>query len=425
MAEKNMDADINVEFEESASRQQLNSGENITTLFGKIRKFFSDLKAVAFSGSYNDLSDTPESLPANGGNADTLSSKSIDYFMHWRNETIVNPDDVTDIGIYQWSASTTNTIDPIAYGTLIVSNAFGYKCQIAISVDTSVYIRHKTYDQEWSSWRNIADADTLDGLHAAAFMRYEPDKSLVTSINDMLTSGTYGVYTATPDFPTGYGTWGLLEVQVYGSICYQIIRFETGTIINRAKIVGQTEWSEWKRLCDGGNADTVDGLHANDFVNATNRNNIQIPSNVDVPAWIHANGKRYQLYMTNDGNIGMTNIPNDSTDWVWYWFDSVNIIAREWATGKYYICDTINGGFSGWKDIYTSGYKPYVTGEFSCGDLVTATIKDYQIFNFTPSAVICQIANGSAFFATTIQNGFRLSLTPHHNGQILKYIAFK
>lgn len=59
MAEKNMSAKINVEFEESASRQQLNSGEDVNTLFGKIKKFFTDLKAVAFSGSYNDLSDVP------------------------------------------------------------------------------------------------------------------------------------------------------------------------------------------------------------------------------------------------------------------------------------------------------------------------------------------------------------------------------
>ena len=61
---------INVEFTESSSRQQLNSGENISTLFGKIKKIFSDLKAVCFSGSYNDLSNKPSSLPANGGNAD-------------------------------------------------------------------------------------------------------------------------------------------------------------------------------------------------------------------------------------------------------------------------------------------------------------------------------------------------------------------
>ena len=367
MAEKNMNAKISVEFEETANRQQLSSGDNLPTLFGKIKKIISDLANVAFSGSYNDLSDKPTTattetdglmsaedkvklddadntyalkskygdttidvgrkadttvgmkstaegrdttassfyshaeghnttasgnsshaeghnttaseyashaegcgttasglhshaegynttasgnsshaggwyteaphnyevaygiynlsnndtlfsigdgtsdsarhnafeitttggklhdkdiattdlipteLPANGGNADTLSSKSIDYFMHWRNETIVNPDDVTNIGIYQWSTPTTNTIDPIAYGTLIVSNAFGFKCQIAIGVDTSVYIRHKTYDQEWSAWRNIADggnadyatnagnAEKLGGLDASAY----------------------------------------------------------------------------------------------------------------------------------------------------------------------------------------------------------------------------------------------------------------
>lgn len=72
---------INVEFTESSSRQQLNSGENISTLFGKIKKIFSDLKAVCFSGSYNDLSNKPSSLPANGGNADTVGGKSASDFV--------------------------------------------------------------------------------------------------------------------------------------------------------------------------------------------------------------------------------------------------------------------------------------------------------------------------------------------------------
>lgn len=95
---------------------------------------------------------------------------------------------------------------------------------------------------------NGGNADTVDGLHAEKFMRYEPDKSIVTSINDMTTVGTYGVYAATPDFPTGYGNWGLLEVQAYGLICYQIIKFESGIIINRAKAVNQTEWTKWKEI---------------------------------------------------------------------------------------------------------------------------------------------------------------------------------
>lgn len=47
-------------FSQASTRSNIESGETISTIFGKSRKWFSDLKAVAFSGSYNDLSDTPE-----------------------------------------------------------------------------------------------------------------------------------------------------------------------------------------------------------------------------------------------------------------------------------------------------------------------------------------------------------------------------
>lgn len=77
MAEKNMNAKISVEFEETANRQQLSSGDNLPTLFGKIKKIISDLSTSAFSGSYNDLTNTPNSLPANGGNADTVNGLTV------------------------------------------------------------------------------------------------------------------------------------------------------------------------------------------------------------------------------------------------------------------------------------------------------------------------------------------------------------
>jgi len=44
-------------FTEASTRSNIASGETISTLFGKIKKWFSDLKTVAFSGSYNDLND--------------------------------------------------------------------------------------------------------------------------------------------------------------------------------------------------------------------------------------------------------------------------------------------------------------------------------------------------------------------------------
>ena len=52
-------SDVTVNFIEAESIENIVAGEKLSTLFGKVRKFFADLKDVAFSGSYNDLSDRP------------------------------------------------------------------------------------------------------------------------------------------------------------------------------------------------------------------------------------------------------------------------------------------------------------------------------------------------------------------------------
>ena len=49
-------------FSEASTRANIDSGETYPTIFGKIKKFFADLKAVAFSGSYSDLSGKPTKL---------------------------------------------------------------------------------------------------------------------------------------------------------------------------------------------------------------------------------------------------------------------------------------------------------------------------------------------------------------------------
>ncbi len=50
-------------FTQAGTRSNLKSGENLSTIFGKVMKWFADLKTVAFTGSYNDLSNKP-SIPA-------------------------------------------------------------------------------------------------------------------------------------------------------------------------------------------------------------------------------------------------------------------------------------------------------------------------------------------------------------------------
>ena len=46
-------------FTEASTRANLVSGETLPTLFGKLMKWYTDLKSVAFSGSYSDLSNKP------------------------------------------------------------------------------------------------------------------------------------------------------------------------------------------------------------------------------------------------------------------------------------------------------------------------------------------------------------------------------
>lgn len=66
-------SDLTVAFEQASTRTNLKTGEKISASFGKIMKWFADLKAVAFSGSYNDLSNKP-TIPSLANNCTTTAA---------------------------------------------------------------------------------------------------------------------------------------------------------------------------------------------------------------------------------------------------------------------------------------------------------------------------------------------------------------
>lgn len=61
-------------FTEATTRDNIATGEKHSTIFSKVKKWFSDLKSVAFTGKYNDLTnvaiENPTTLPT--ASADTL-----------------------------------------------------------------------------------------------------------------------------------------------------------------------------------------------------------------------------------------------------------------------------------------------------------------------------------------------------------------
>ena len=50
---------VTATFTAAGSRGNITSGDTLAVIFGKIAKWYGDLKAVAFSGSYNDLTNKP------------------------------------------------------------------------------------------------------------------------------------------------------------------------------------------------------------------------------------------------------------------------------------------------------------------------------------------------------------------------------
>lgn len=76
------EADKNLQqptFTEASTRVNIASGETLSTLFGKIKKFFTDLKTVAFTGSYTDLSNKPTSMQNPNSLTLTMNGSSSSY----------------------------------------------------------------------------------------------------------------------------------------------------------------------------------------------------------------------------------------------------------------------------------------------------------------------------------------------------------
>ena len=83
-------SDTTVTFTQASTRTNIASDEKMSVLMGKIAKYFADLKTVAFSGDYADLSNKPTIIKSgefsiaknqNGNNATYTGSKILTVFV--------------------------------------------------------------------------------------------------------------------------------------------------------------------------------------------------------------------------------------------------------------------------------------------------------------------------------------------------------
>jgi hypothetical protein len=92
---------------EASARANLAAGDTLKTIIGKIKKFFADLKTVAFTGAYSDLSGTPTigngtiTVQKNGTNVNTFttnqsSNKTVNITMSKSDVGLGNVDNTSD-----------------------------------------------------------------------------------------------------------------------------------------------------------------------------------------------------------------------------------------------------------------------------------------------------------------------------------------
>lgn len=117
--------------------------------------------------------------------------------------------------------------------------------------DLSAYAKKTDIPTELPA--NGGNADTVGLKSPIEFIHASASRSLETSLND-LSIGTFCCEDRfTPDFPkkadgSSYGQFGLLDFRNYGSILYQTMMFENGTVIHRARVAHLPDWTPWKEI---------------------------------------------------------------------------------------------------------------------------------------------------------------------------------
>lgn len=194
-------SNVTAAFTAQASRQELTTGEKLSSLFGKIAKWLTDLKSVAFSGSYNDLSDTPQIPTVTNDLTDELKQFYDTAYEHSQSDHApVNAEENVQSNWNETNASSDayilNKPDLSVYATQTWVENKGY-LTAEENVQSDWNVTDETSDafilnKPSSLPANGGNADTVDDKHASDF-------ALATDITDMATQtwvGQQGYVTA-------------------------------------------------------------------------------------------------------------------------------------------------------------------------------------------------------------------------------------
>lgn len=269
-------------FADQATRTNLASGDKHALLFGKIKRWFTDLKALAFKdkagkadldtalqaeidGKANtvhthaksQITDFPAALPANGGNADSVGGYPVGLLGRIESSNITNIDDTPGFWTSGYSPNTKGTKPTEYYGVVLqtcnvnrsplvgeqvwlfqIAHAHGYDFP---------WWRSKYNNNAWTTWKRVALYDDVLSAIAGKLSHI----SDIMDANNVSENGAGRTGAATINIPTtGLGGYLVNYIWDINASHQMFFSLDPSCCFTRIKIGG--EWQEWKQLALAG-----------------------------------------------------------------------------------------------------------------------------------------------------------------------------
>lgn len=168
----------------AANRTNLITGEKLSVSLGKISKWFSDLKSVAFSGSYKDLSDTPTLGTAAKKDIAVSGNASTAQVVMGNDTRLTNARKASDV--FAWAKSSTKpsyTKSEVGLGNVDNTSDISKPVSTAqqTAIDTAYANANKYTDKKVADLIGSAP-ETMDTLEEVAAAIQE-NKDVETALN--------------------------------------------------------------------------------------------------------------------------------------------------------------------------------------------------------------------------------------------------
>ena len=157
-------------------------------------------------------------------------------------------------------------------------------------------------------------SDTVDGKHASDFMQnlgYLTTGSLLDYVLTLTSSGSFFISSNVTDTPISGLFYGVDVIRhTGGDFVITATRFNGGGVWTNRYNSGAKKWYGWANVADGGNADTLDGLHETSFSrergDISDCNNAVLTGTYNaIPATINTPYSAYWLVTVETGANGV------------------------------------------------------------------------------------------------------------------------